>query len=78
VLVVSAALATLVCATALYGPVVVVGALAVDGLLVRDDLDALSGERHGVASERETAVIDLAERRRLRVVRRVGGIEQAE
>ncbi len=78
VVVVCVAVATLVRATALYGPVVVVGALAVGGLLARNDLGALWGERHGVASEGETVVIDLAERRRRRVARRVGGIEQAE
>jgi hypothetical protein len=72
------AAATLLRATALDGPVVVVGALAVGGLLARNDLGALWGERHGVASEGETVVIDLAERRRRRVARRVGGIEQAE
>jgi len=60
------------------GLVFVVTMLLGGGLLARGDLGALWGERHGVASEGETVVIDLAERRRRRVARRVGGIEQAE
>jgi len=58
--------------------VFVVTMLLGGALLARNDLGTLWSERHGVASERETAVVDLAERRRQRVARRVSGVEQAE